>query len=134
MADLNENLLCVAAGKGNIKDAADLIAQGVNVNAHSENGNTPLHYAAAYGRTNAVKFLVRHGANINEKGRAGMTALHLAAEGNKAETAVALIELDADIFATNDAKKTPMQIAPFLKSTFWKMFIAVENKARQKGN
>ena len=133
MAELNENLLCVAAGKGNIKDATDLIAQGVNVNAHSENGNTPLHYAAAYGRTDAVKFLVKHGANVNEKGRSGMTALHLAAEGNKAETAVALIELDADVFAVNDAKKTPMQVASFFKLTFWKMFKAAENRVRQKG-
>jgi ankyrin repeat protein len=37
-----------------------------------------LHYAASFGRLNAVKTLVRHGADVNQKNNKGVTALETA--------------------------------------------------------
>ena len=47
-------------------------------------GYTPLHLAAASGRTSAVTALIRMGADPNISSRTGDTALHLASHGGHA--------------------------------------------------
>lgn len=124
MTDLNEEL-CKAAEKGNVGDAQKLISQGANVNAITF-GNTPLHYAAKNGKTDAVKFLVKHGAKMDERNVDGMTPLHLAAQHNQKEAAVTLIHMDANIEIRDDENKTAIQRASIFKGTFWAMFKAIE--------
>ena len=116
MTDLT-NRLCAAVEQGNTEEAYELLLQGADINAHNTHGDAPLHYAAAKGQTEAVKFLVRHGARMSERGAHGMTALHVAAKNN-----------GANVDLRDDDNKTPMQVASFFKSTFWKMCRALEER------
>lgn len=60
-----------------------LIRHGADVNlVNRENGNTPLHYAAASGNPDLVRLLLEHGAEVNAVNRGGYTPLYyLAARG-----------------------------------------------------
>ena len=54
----------------------------INVNAMSDNNNTPLQLASMEGHSDIVEQLLIHGADINVKDRSHRTALHLASESN----------------------------------------------------
>jgi hypothetical protein len=43
------------------------LSKGCNINEKDEAGNTPLHYAALYGKADLVMFLVEKGAELNAK-------------------------------------------------------------------
>ena len=52
-----------------IKDFTDvmqfLLQHGADIHARDNALNTPLHIAASYGHTNAVRVLITHGADVN---------------------------------------------------------------------
>ncbi len=55
------------------------IAQGADVNAKDERGDTPLHEAVLHTTdTEVLKFLVASGADVNVKNKRGTTPLHRA--------------------------------------------------------
>ena len=57
----------------------ELIAQGSNVNAQSDDQKeTALHLAARFGHPAAAKKLLEHGANANAEDQSGRTPLHTA--------------------------------------------------------
>ena len=75
---------------------------GANVDAEVYRG-TALAWAAAVGRTDAIRQLVAHGADPDRRGTFGgpahgeeVTALHLAAQNGDLETIAVLLELGAD--------------------------------------
>jgi ankyrin repeat protein len=80
--------LKTAAGTGVLHEAALggdpetidlLVAAGVDVHeTDDESASTPLHYAASFGRAEAVKALLRHGADRTRKNRNGMTPADVA--------------------------------------------------------
>ncbi|RWW65594.1 hypothetical protein BHE74_00027097 [Ensete ventricosum] len=52
-------------GKGEkVKCAQILLEAGATVNVLDKNKNTPLHYAAGYGRKECVALLLEHGASV----------------------------------------------------------------------
>ncbi|KAF8476566.1 ankyrin repeat-containing domain protein, partial [Russula ochroleuca] len=59
-----------------------LLEHGADVNARIEhggdddNGRTPLHTAANYGRVEVVRVLLEHGANVGAEDNKGRTPLH----------------------------------------------------------
>jgi FOG: Ankyrin repeat len=53
-------------------------------------GATPLHNAAAWGRTEAMAALLAHGADASLKNNAGLTPLRTALENNQPEAAALL--------------------------------------------
>jgi len=107
-------------------EAEALVANGADVNHHSEYGFTPLHFAAARGQADIVSFLLDHGANVNAKGDDGDTPLHWAAkvefdpdEGKhyipapydrkgKAEAARVLVARGANVNAQNTSNRSPL--------------------------
>jgi ankyrin repeat protein len=55
-----------------------LIEEGANVNARDYSGQTPLHFAAVYGRMASTELLIENGANVNAKDHNGDTPLAIA--------------------------------------------------------
>lgn len=87
-----------------------LIEAGANVNARTNNGNTPLHYICGREENNnlyrkeesltrAVRALIAAGASVNAPNDYAITPLHLACWFNNAEAISVLIECGADVHA-----------------------------------
>ena len=74
----NESLLD-AARNGRTETVKALVAEGANVNAKDEDGDTALMYVCAYGVTDVARALVDAGADVNAKNKNGQTALMRAA-------------------------------------------------------
>jgi len=55
-----------------------LIQNGKALNVKDSRGNTPIHYAAYYGRISVVRELIRNGALINELNSSSKTPLDIA--------------------------------------------------------
>ncbi|XP_052808392.1 transient receptor potential cation channel subfamily A member 1 homolog isoform X2 [Mya arenaria] len=85
--DEDGNTPLMLASKYGNEELMDLLI--VENNHNNKNGMTALHYAALYGKTNAVVKLLRHGPKqlANKVTRNKKTAFHLACENNNLECA-----------------------------------------------
>ena len=90
--------------------AAEAIAaaEGLEVDAANEVGETALMIAAIKGQTDWVKRLLERGAQVN---KTGWTALHYAASGPNPEIVRMLIERGADIEAESPNRSTALMMA-----------------------
>jgi len=94
--------------------------QGTDVNVKDNNGWTPMHHAAKYGRLEVMKWLKDQGADINAKTNDGLTPMHMAANSfnNSIKTMTWLKEQGADINAKTNEGKTPLDLAYELEERF----------------
>ena len=76
-----------------------LLEHGINVDAKNRYGDTPLHTAAAKGRSYLIGILLEYGADINAINFAFDTPLHFAARSGKYETCKILLENGANLYA-----------------------------------
>ncbi|KAL7622914.1 hypothetical protein AAE478_006593 [Parahypoxylon ruwenzoriense] len=110
-----DNVLHHAAG-GNRPENTEFILQKL-ASLHlydipGPKGNTPLHYAAASGNTDAVAALLgQKGININSQNEYGQTALHLATDGNLVDVYLSLLRAGADINIEDKNAHTPPLLA-----------------------
>jgi ankyrin repeat protein len=81
--------------------------------AYSDDGWTPLHFAAYYGNAACVKDLVRRGADIEARARNGTAATPLlsACAGNHTDAALALVAAGADLNAVQHGGYHPLDNA-----------------------
>ncbi len=95
-----------AAYRGAVKEMADLVAAGADVNERDPYGTTSLHKAAGGGRvqpqiyegsTEAVRFLIGKGADVNAEATTGITPLMNAATFGNVPTATLLLDHGANI-------------------------------------
>lgn len=89
-----------------------------------EDGLTPLHYCAAYGRASMVHFLCEIGAKVNAPSKNGSTPLHMAAKENITngpETIEALLDAGAEIEALSLGDFTPLHSAATRGGTNYSM-------------
>ena len=70
--------LCAACGRGDAKEAADLLASGADVNAREDRQGTALHLAAQNNHLEVVLLLLEQNADVNIANRSGQTPLHVA--------------------------------------------------------
>lgn len=93
--------LHAAAWEGHEGIANDLLENGASVDAKDRsrhgNGNTPLHCAAAEGKTETVRLLLHRGADTDAAGILQCTPLYLAARFGNVAAALALMAAGTDV-------------------------------------
>ncbi len=100
-----------------------LIEQGVDCHTLNSHGNTALHIASQYARTDLVKLLLDQGLNVNQKNKSGETPLHMVVAAchfstSSGECIDILLEHGAELHITNDKKSiTPLSMVR--KPSFW---------------
>lgn len=72
---------------------------------------TPLHWAALYGRPEIAAFLIRVGGEVNARDEDDSVPLHNAAAGGYDKIAMMLIEGGADIDVRDSDGETPLHLA-----------------------
>ena len=100
--------------KGNTSMIELLLKNGANVNKTDNGLETPLHFAASYGKLEVVEALLEKGADVNFKSNSSWTALHFAAfgeVGEQAEVAKILIGHGAEIEAKDVQGRTALHYA-----------------------
>ncbi|KAF5306177.1 hypothetical protein FQR65_LT07453 [Abscondita terminalis] len=104
--------LHLAAEKGFLKVCDLLLTHKAFINSKSRVGRTALHLAAMNGYTHLVKFLIKdHNAVIDILTLRKQTPLHLAAGAGQIEVCKLLLELGANIDATDDMGQKPIHAA-----------------------
>ena len=81
------------------------------MNSRDKDGETPLHYASAYGRLDIVQLLVDHGADVNATQQHLWTTLHLASSYGYLGIARLLLDRGANVDARNEDGLTACQVA-----------------------
>ena len=79
--------LHIAAGKwGKEGLIEEILSKGAVIDIRNIYKQTPLHFAAAFGRLDAIKTLIEHGADFQAKEANGFTPLQIAEKGKKKRT------------------------------------------------
>ncbi len=84
-----------------------------NVNARDTAGrrSSPLHFAAGYGRLDAVEHLLQVGASVHARDDGGLIPLHNACSFGHAEVVALLLSAGADANARDSWNYTPLHEA-----------------------
>uniref|UniRef100_A0A1S4GZD0 ANK_REP_REGION domain-containing protein n=2 Tax=gambiae species complex TaxID=44542 RepID=A0A1S4GZD0_ANOGA len=104
--------LHLAAEHGYLQVCDALITNKAFINSKSRVGRTALHLAAMNGYSELVKFLIRdHNAVVDILTLRKQTPLHLAAASGQMNVCKLLLELGANIDATDDVGQKPIHVA-----------------------
>ncbi|XP_063376605.1 serine/threonine-protein phosphatase 6 regulatory ankyrin repeat subunit B [Cydia fagiglandana] len=104
--------LHLAAEHGYLQVCDALLTNKAFINSKARNGRTALHLAAMNGYAHLVKFLIRdHNAMIDVLTLKKQTPLHLAAASGQIEVCKLLLELGANIDATDELGQKPIHAA-----------------------
>lgn len=124
----DKTLLHCAAESGEYELAELLIDKGVNVNAKSYYGDTPLHEALYNGHKDIAELLIDKGANVNVKDKSdGKTLLHLAVQSGRKDIVELLIAKGADVNAkVVYSRRVKRGAAPFSDDGFTALHYASE--------
>jgi len=109
-----EDALSIAAASSKLPEMEKLLADGVDINARSSRGDTPLVSAASMGNVRAVELLIRSGADLNAPGRHDLTPLMTACSNGKVKgsrIALQLIEAGADVSCVRSDGMTALKFA-----------------------
>jgi uncharacterized protein len=103
-----------AAAMGDVERLRELLDMDVSAAiAWSEDGFTPLHFAAFFGHPEAAKLLTERGADLearstNEQFAFDATPLHSAAAAGQREVCEILLDTGADVNAVQHGGYTPL--------------------------
>ncbi len=92
------------------KDVLPLLKYG-NVNAKANDGWSPLHHAARFGRVRVVEILLANGADVDARNKSGMTPLQLAATYDQPGDTKLLIGAKANLLVQDRSGSAPLHLA-----------------------
>ncbi|GBM91239.1 Ankyrin repeat and SOCS box protein 13 [Araneus ventricosus] len=115
-----ENVLPLNAGSSECVSL--LIEAGAYMNANDCHVGTPLHAATFRNRPPCVELLLQAGASVNAT-KIHETALHIAARENYVEAAEVLIKYGANVYASNNLNKLPVDLLPETEGKFYDLLI-----------
>jgi hypothetical protein len=84
---------------------------GSDVDATDANGQTPLHVACEFGRSDVVQCLLQCAASVDVGDNFGNTPLHIVGGSGSVECCQILLEYGAAVDATNTSGRTPLDVA-----------------------
>ncbi|WP_353282507.1 ankyrin repeat domain-containing protein [Wolbachia endosymbiont (group A) of Myopa testacea] len=109
--DLDRQLLTAVQG-GNLNEVKDFVVRGASLDTQdSNNGWTPIIYAAQGSKWDAVKFLIAQGAKFNNEITYQGTPLHFAAQEGNSNMVQFLLDKGANIEAQDAYNRKPLHIA-----------------------
>ena len=94
-----------AIEKDNLVYAQKVMAMGFDPNLLSDNGYTPLQYAAMRGNPQMVELFIRNGASVNVLSKDGESAVELALKMGHGEAADVLTKARQEQLAAEEAAK-----------------------------
>lgn len=98
--------------KKDINAINELLKQGRDVNRRNKDGETLLHWAAASGKTDVVRFLILHNADVNAtRTRDGRNPLHCATAGKHKHIVEILLACGADVAARAYGNISALQLS-----------------------
>jgi ankyrin repeat protein len=101
-----------AAGDGSLRKVKALLKDNPDlVSSRDNNGDTPLHLAAAKGYKDVTQLLLAKAADVNAKNNDGWTPLHESAVNGYKDVAQLLLAKGADVNAKNKDGFTPLHDA-----------------------
>ena len=103
-----ESPLMLAALKGELELAAQMVKKGADVN---KTGWTPLHYAASNGHVAVIKLLLENHAYIDAESPNGTTPLMMASMYGSPEAVKLLLDEGADLSLKNQQGMTALDFA-----------------------
>lgn len=104
--------LLEAVKNGNLQEVQRLVRDEILLEEVEDgNGNTPLHYAALFGRISVVEYLVEAGAPVNSKNNRGCIPLHSAALYGRVLVVEYLLNSGADYLALSNEGETAKDLA-----------------------
>lgn len=80
-----------------VRDVTRCLAAGASPNSRTEEGFTPLHFAAAFSDYAVITTLLDAGADLHARSEQGLSSLHFAALNSTLEVIIALLEAGADV-------------------------------------
>ena len=108
----DENSFVDSAKKGDVDAVKLFLAEGIDINAMNERGQTALIRSAEYQRTEVVTLLLGKGADVNiGGGRYARTAMMEAAGAGNTIIIKQLVEKGADVNAKDYESNTPLHFA-----------------------
>jgi ankyrin repeat protein len=100
------------AAAGNVSAVRSMIERDPTLAGQADSfGMTPLHAAAAQGRTQVVQLLLDHKADVNAKAQGGLTPLLSAVAADQADVVALLVERGADVSVRAPDGKTAIELA-----------------------
>jgi ankyrin repeat protein len=101
-----------AASDGDLAAMEALLAEGTEIDARGENGETPLILAILKDHADVVELLIAHGADVMARNERGLTPLHAAAYSGSTEVAGLLLDHGAALEdRANVSGATPLMVA-----------------------
>lgn len=107
-----QNKILWAAEKNEIEAVRQLLEEDPSlVNAHDEDGYTPLHRAAYNNHVEVIKLLLASNGNLSAKTEDEWEPLHCACKWESVEAASLLIQNGANVNATTKGGLTPLHLS-----------------------
>jgi ankyrin repeat protein len=112
MNDATQALIKVLESDQQTSDFEKLIdAEGVDVNATDNEGDTALMWASLYGHVDIVKKLLEKKVNVNKVNNKGDTALIVASMSGYADIVKLLLDAGVEMYVKNNEEKTALVYA-----------------------